>query len=296
MHSNAWRLSVLLVFFAFSMGLSLTAHAQNSEVRVERDIVYSKVGQTELKLNLAMPKKRGGPFAAVVCIHGGGWFQGHRRDMDAMTGLLARRGFVAVTISYRLAPTRFPAQIEDCKAAVRWLRGNAEKYNVDSKRIGAIGPSAGGHLACLLGVAQEKDGFEGDGGNPDQSSRVQAVVSFFGRTIFTEKTWSDELEQKIFVPLIGATFESKPELYNRISPLEYVSSKSPPFLLFHGADDTLVPSKNSTLMADKLKAVGVSAKAVIVEGKGHGSGDWIDNWAVNVEQAVNFFELHLKNK
>jgi len=215
--------------------------------------------------------------------------------MDVMTGLLARRGYVAATVSYRLVPTaRFPAQIEDCKAAVRWLRANATKYDVTPDRIGAIGPSAGGHLACLLGVTDKKDSLDGNGGNPDHSSRVQAVVSFFGRTNFMKKTWNDELEEKIFVPLIGASFNDKPELYQRISPIAYVSRTSPPFLFVHGAEDKLVPPDDSIDMARKLQAAGVSAKAVIVEGEGHGTGDWVEKWAKSVEQAVTFFDAHLK--
>jgi len=175
-------------------------------------------------LNLALPKKGKGPFPAVVCIHGGGWRAGKRQDMDFMTEVLARRGYVAATVGYRLVPNaRFPAQIEDCKAAVRWLRANAAKYHMNPDRIGAIGPSAGGHLACLLGITDKKGGLEGSGGNPDHSSRVQAVVSFFGRTNFTRKTWTNQLEEEVFVPLIGASFDDKPELYKRISPIAYVS-------------------------------------------------------------------------
>jgi acetyl esterase/lipase len=97
--------------------------------------------------------------------------------MDPMTELLARRGYVAATVRYRLVPSAcFPAQIEDCKAAVRWLRANARKYHINPDRIGAIGPLAGGHLSCLLGVTDKKDGLEGSGGNPEPSRRVQAVV------------------------------------------------------------------------------------------------------------------------
>src|SRR5262249_17815267 len=190
----------------------LTGERLEPEIRVERDIGYGKGDRVELKLNLAIPKGNGS-VPAVVCIHGGGWYQGPRQDMDFMTEVLARRGYVAATVSYRLVPNaRFPAQIEDCKAAVRWLRANAAKYHINPDRIGAIGPSAGGHLACLLGVTDKKDNLEGSGGNPDKSSRVQAVVSFFGRTNFSKKTWSDELEEKIFVPLICASFAAKPQL------------------------------------------------------------------------------------
>lgn len=277
------------------LGIASAAKSQQPQIRVERDIAYGNAGEVELQLNLALPKEGEGPFPAVVCVHGGGRFQGHRQDMDPMTELLARRGYVAATVSYRLvASARFPAQIEDCKAAVRWLRANADKYNIDPDRIGAIGPSAGGHLACLLGVTDKEDGLEGAGGNPEQSSQLQAVVSFFGRTNVTKKTWSDELEEKIFVPLIGASFQDEPDHYKRISPIAYVSSESPPILFVHGAEDSLVPSQDSIDMADKLRAAGVSAKAVIVEGEGHGSADWIDKWAKYIDQAVMFLDEHLK--
>jgi acetyl esterase/lipase len=208
--------------------------------------------------------------------------------------VLARRGYVAATVSYRLVPNaRFPAQIEDCKAAVRWLRANAAKYHMNPDRIGAIGPSAGGHLACLLGVTDKKGGLEGSGGNPDHSSRVQAVVSFFGRTDFTRKTWTNQLEEEVFVPLIGASFEDKPGLYKRISPIAYVSRTSPPFLFVHGAKDKLVPPRDSTDMAKKLQTAGVSAKAVIVEGVGHGWWEG-EKQTKSIEQALAFFDKHLK--
>ena len=148
-------------------------------------------------------------------------------------------------------------------------------------------------ISCLLGVTDKKDNLEGSGGNPDHSSRVQAVVSFFGRTNFTKKTWEKELEEKIFVPLIGASFDDKPELYKRISPISYVSRAAPPFLFVHGADDKLVPPRDSTDMVEKLQAVGVSAEAVIVEGVGHG---WWkgEKQTKALERAVAFFDKHLK--
>ena len=108
------------------------------------------------------------------------------------------------------------------------------------------------------------------------------------------KTWSKELEEKIFVPLIGASFQDKPEFYKKISPIAYVSRKSPPFLFLHGAEDKLVPPRDSIDMAEKLRTAGVSAKAVIVEGEGHGSADWAEKWAKSIEQSVSFFDEHLK--
>ncbi len=117
---------------------------------------------------------------------------------------MAQRGFVAVTVTYRLTPKYvFPAQIEDCKAAVRWLRANAKTYHLNTDAIGAVGFSAGAHLSCLLGTADKSANLEGNGGNPDQSSRVQAVVSYFGPTDFTTKTWDKKIEDFFLVPFMG---------------------------------------------------------------------------------------------
>src|SRR5262245_57591536 len=149
---------------------------QPREVRFEKDLVFGKGGDTDLQLDLAMPKDGDGPFPALVCIHGGGWKGGKRQDHDELSKTMAAQGYVCVTITYRLAPdTKFPGQVEDCKAAVRWLRANAKKYKVNPEKIGAFGFSAGGHLSCMLGTTDKNDGLEGKGGNPEQSSRVQAV-------------------------------------------------------------------------------------------------------------------------
>jgi acetyl esterase/lipase len=241
------------------------------EVQVERGLVFGKGADVELKLDLAMPKEGDGPFPAVVCIHGGGWVGGDRGQMAQTIETLARCGYVAVSPDYRLAPKHhFPAPAEDCKAAVRWLRANAAKYKINPERIGAVGFSAGGHLACLLGVTDKGDGLEGEGGSGEHSSRVQAVVSFFGPTDFRRKTWSKTVEEKNLVPLLGGTLAEKPEAYQKASPLSYASKSAPPFLFFHGTEDKTVPTEQSQALADKLREAGVSAEVVLVEGEGHG--------------------------
>src|SRR5262249_41722287 len=152
--------------------------------------------------------------------------------------VLAGRGYVAVTVDYRLAPKhKFPAQIHDCKAAVRWLRANAKKYKIDPERIGAVGFSARGHLACFLGTSRKQDKLEGEGGNAEQSSRVQAVVSFFGPTHLSHKNWSADVEKNILVPFLGDTVDKNPDVYQKASPITYVSNEAPPFLFFHGDKD-----------------------------------------------------------
>ena len=195
---------------------------ENSPLREESDLVFGKGGETALKLDLAMPADGDGPFPAVVCVHGGGWVGGDRKQMDQTIRALARRGFVAVSPDYRLAPhDRFPAQVEDCKAAVRWLRANAAKYKIDAGHVGAVGFASGGHLACLLGLTDKGDGLEGTGGNADQSSRVQAVVSFFGPTDLAAKGWGPDVEARNLVPLFGGTADERPEAYRKASPLTY---------------------------------------------------------------------------
>lgn len=264
-------------------------------VQVEKDLVYGKGGDQDLMLDLAMPKDGDGPFPVVVCIHGGGWIQGKRQDMTKTIETLAGRGFVAVTPTYRLAPdNKFPAQIEDCKAAVRWLRANAKKYKINPDRVGAIGFSAGAHLACLLGVTSKDDGLEGKGGCADESSRVQAIVSFFGPTDLTRDDWSEDVEKRILIPFLGDTIKNKPELYKKVSPVTYVSKEAPPFLFFHGDKDPLVGVIQSKILAEKLTKAGVTAKLVIVEGEGHG---WAGKKLMdNIEEMVNFLTDNLKKK
>jgi acetyl esterase/lipase len=267
--------------------------ATKPELRIERDLVYGKGGKEELQLDLAMPKNGRGPFPAIVCLHGGGWRLGRRQDLAQPIEMIAARGFVAVTVGYRLAPThRFPAQIEDCKAAVRWLRAHADKYRIDAERIGTVGVSAGGHLACLLGTADEKAGLEGNGGHAQFSSRVQAVVSFFGPTDFTRKHWGKEIEEFFFIPFLGVTFEQDAEPYKKCSPIVYVRRDNPPFLFFHGTEDSLVTIDHSEKLCKKLQDTGVPAKLVRMPGEGHGWGG--PKLIQTIDQTIDFFHEKLK--
>jgi acetyl esterase/lipase len=272
--------------------LLILAEEKTPEIQNETDLIFGKGGTTDLKLDLAMPKTGDGPFPAVVCIHGGGWRGGRRQDMSMTVSVLAGRGYVAVTPDYRLTPgDTFPSQIEDCKAAVRWLRANAAKYKINPDRIGALGYSAGGHLACLLGTTCKTDELEGQGGNPEQSSKVQAVVSFFGPTDLARNDWGEDA-QKALVPFLGGTLKDKPEQYKKASPITYASKDSPPFLFFHGDQDRLVPLEQSKVLAEKLRALGVSANVVVVEGEGHGwKGEKLKS---SLEKMVAFLDEHLK--
>jgi acetyl esterase/lipase len=287
------RMLVAAVLLLLPWVAQAQAPEKKQDIVEENGLVYGTGGGRELKLDLARPREGKGPFPAVVCIHGGGWSQGKREHLRPLIKLLASRGFVAVTVTYRLAPAaKFPAQIKDCMAAVRWLRANAGKYRIDPNHIGAVGFSAGGHLACLLGVAGTSGGLEGLLGTSAKSSGVQAVVSFFGPTDFTTKNWPRQVEDNILVPFLGETFEKDPAIYKKASPITYVHKGDPPFLFFHGTKDKLVSISQSEKMVQKLKAAGVWARLVPVEGAGHG---WTGAQLTRtLDQTIAFFQEKLK--
>ena len=283
-------------FLSIVAGLALPAvvlASDNPAVREEPDLVFGKGGDADLKLDLAMPADGEGPFPAVVCIHGGGWVAGDRTKMNQTIRVLAKRGYVAVSPDYRLAPhDPFPAQIEDCKAAVRWLRANARQYKIDPDHIGAIGFSSGGHLACLLGATDKDDGLEGTGGAADQSSRVQAVVSFFGPTNLAADDFGLDVTARNLIPLLGGKLEDKPEAYRKASPLTYAGKYAAPLLIFHGAEDKMVPVEQSRKMVDKITTAGGSARLIVLKGEGHGFQP--DKLLQCLALMVEFFDGQLK--
>ena len=283
----------LFLCVAAALALPPVVAADSPAVREEPDLLFGKGGDADLKLDLAMPADGDGPFPAVVCIHGGGWVGGDRKQMSQTIRVLAKRGYVAVSPDYRLAPhDRFPAQIEDCKAAVRWLRANAKSYKIDPDHIGAIGFASGGHLACLLGVTDKGDGLEGTGGQADQSSRIQAVVSFFGPSDLAADDWGLDVTAKNLIPLLGGTLEAKAEAYRKASPLTYAGKNAAPLLIFHGSDDKMVPVEQSRKLADKITEAGGSARLMVLRGEGHGFRP--EKLLQCLTQMVEFFDGQLK--
>jgi len=294
-------LYVLWAILTLTLGLAATPLAA-AEIVVEKDIVYGTGGGKDLKLNLARPEHSNGLLPAIVYIHGGGWQGGSREMYRYDIEQAAKRGYVAVTVSYRLtdpdahgkARHPFPAQIEDAKCAVRWLRANAEKYHVDPNRIGATGGSAGGHLSLLLGVLGESQKFEGSGGHPGASSRVQAVVNYFGPTDLTHLYSSSKRVAAILDVLLDGPPEQQAASYRAASPITYVAKDDPPILTLHGTADPVVPVEQATEFDAAMKKAGASHTLILMEDQGHGFKGKADQKAR--EATFKFFDEHLKHK
>jgi len=262
------------------------------EIVVENGIEFANPDNQHLQLNMARPKGDG-PFPAIVCIHGGGFRAGTRDGYDSLIKKLAGHGYVAVTVTYRLAPKYpFPAAVHDVKAAVRWLRANAQKYQIDPDRIGAMGGSAGGTLAQMLGVTGDEKQFEGDGGNARQSSRVACVVNLYGANDFT-KSYGKSADAGEVLPLyLGGNLEQVRQKHILASPLYWVTPTAAPTLCIHGTKDNYVAFEQSEWLIDRLKAAGVEARLLPMEGSGHGfKGDAAERADTAM---IEFFDAHLK--
>jgi acetyl esterase/lipase len=270
-----------------------------AQVVFEEGIEYANPDNQHLKLNLAHPKeiKDGQRLPAVVCIHGGGFRAGERKGWDAFCRKLAEHGYVAVTVTYRLAPAyQFPAAIYDVKAAVQWLRANAEKYHVDPNRIGATGDSAGGHLALFLGVTAGVKQFDppAEEHAASASSEVQCVVSYYGPSDFTQ-SYGKSVDAAEVLPLwLGGDLTKERHKHILASPLYWITPAAPPTLLLHGTNDKYVAHEQAVWMHDRLEAAGVETKLITFEGAGHGFKG--ADRAKADQAALDFFDAHLKKK
>ena len=247
--------------------------ADSGVVKVRKNVVYRSVGDRDLAMDVATPAGEG-PFPAIVFIHGGGWIMGHRQFYGDMLKTAAARGFVAATITYRLAKTTeeggsedgFPAPLLDVKAAIRFLRSHAADYRIDSGRVAVWGDSAGGHLALLAGLTRPGDGFE----ESDRSSTVQAVVNFFGPTDLTALFKNAPDTRILTTAFLGGTIDTMPEQFRRASPITYVRGNDPPILTIHGTADKVVPIEQAHLLDRTLKAAGDQHSLLELSGAGHG--------------------------
>jgi acetyl esterase/lipase len=237
-------------------------------VELKKDIEYGRGGPVSLRLDLYSPRTVEKATPGLIFIHGGAWKSGNRSDYHYYGVKFAEQGYVVATVTYRMLPDwPFPAALHDVKCAVRWMRANAQSLNVDPDRIAAIGGSAGGHLAMMIGYSSDNPKFEGKGGYAEVSSRVQAVVNLYGPTDLTTEEATGN--QTVIDFLGGKTFKEAKDLYELISPITHVDKDDPPTLIFHGTIDDIVPVSQADLLAEKLKKVGVAYHYDRLEGWPH---------------------------
>ena len=252
--------------------------------QVHRDVIYARrdVGGDQ-KLDLYVPPGDANK-PLVIWIHGGAWKMGSK-DTYLHVLFLIDHGYAVASVEYRFSPVaKFPAQIQDCKSAVTFLKRQAREYGYDASRIAVTGESAGGHLAALLALSPGAKELA----RPDEKGddRVQAVIDLFGPSDFAVLTASRNDAADAVVELLGASPKQHPETAAIASPVHYVTKDAPPFLIIHGEKDTLVPLQQSQLLADALKAVGVSTELVVVPGAGHAGAMF---WTAEMQKRIIAF-------
>ena len=269
-------------------------------VKYIQDISYVDKGHCRQCLDLLMPNSRSkDKLPVVVFIHGGAYRTGDKSSGFPIVGSLAASGeYAAVSINYRYSSDAiWPAQIHDCKAAIRWIRANADKYGFDSSRIGVWGFSAGGHLAVMLGTSKGIKAMEGEtGNNTDISSEVSCVVDFYGPIDFfhMDKFGSDIdflVDESPAIELMGGPIHDNIDKVLSANPITYINGDEPPFLIIHGTKDTIVPYNQSELLYEALKAAKVSSTMITVRGGGHGNG--FGTKATDI--AKQFLDHYLRN-
>jgi acetyl esterase/lipase len=266
-----------------------------------KDVVYAGASPTQ-KLDIYLPAGAG-PFPLILNVHGGGFMMGDKSNPPGTDEFLAE-GYAVASVDYRLSgEAKAPAQIQDIKAAVRFLRANAARYKLNPDRFAAFGGSAGGSLVALLGTSCGVAALEGpELGNPDQSSCVQAVVDQFGPTDFlqmdkqfagTNCPINHDAANSPESMLVGAPIQTVPDKVKLVNPITYVSAKAPPFLIQHGTADCNVPPQQSQLLYDALKPlIGDKVTFTLLEGAGHGGAQFSD--AANMKVVLDFLAKHLK--
>ena len=303
-------LTSLVVILCLTACLTAPSQAQQPKppvsppgVRVERNIQYVPNGDAAQVLDLYLPEKASDkPLPLVVWIHGGGWRGGNKSGCGL--AFLLPHGYAAASVEYRFSNKAvFPAQIQDCQAAIRFLRANAKKYNIDAEHIGVGGDSAGGHLVGLLGTTGGTKAFAPIGGNEDQSDRVQAVCDFYGPTDFNTvmaQAAADTVKNIYpfntpgdpYSGLIGVNLGSDKQKGDAVSPVYHVSKDDAPILILHGTADVHVPFAQSVEFADALRQAGVPVILQKFPGGGHG-GPVFQKPAVR-ELIKAFFDKYLK--
>jgi acetyl esterase/lipase len=294
------RFALAFLLFVFAHWAHSPTHSTDQPFHVISDVQYCTGGGEPLLMDVFIPEQRiRTPTPAVLWLHGGGWERGDKNGSSGAE-LLAAQGFVTASIFYRLSGDwPFPADIEDCKCAIRYLRANAAKYGIDASRIGIAGASAGGHLAMLVALAGKDAGLEGTGGWPEVSSNVQAVSSWYGPTDFTVGgTEFDHHTGRAVVKLFRGTLEEKPQDYRRASPIAYVKASSPPLLLVQGEKDDMVPFDQAVRMKERYESAGATIEFIAVKSAAHdfkeaGDGPLSPSVEEIHQRTIEFFKKYL---
>lgn len=274
-------LSILIAWF-----LTGPAHGGPS-VEVRRGQEYVMRDSGPLAMDIYMPHGSG-PFPGVLVVHGGAWTVGNRSQLAPVANALAERGYVAATISYRLAPThKFPAQLDDCRAAVRWLREHSSELKLDGTRMGGFGYSAGGQLVALLGTLDDREHREAGVRDDAPSARLQAVVA--GGAPCDFRVLAADSNRLAY--WLGGTRAAKPDAYRIASPAAFISSDDPPMFFFHGERDLLVPARSPQRMVALLAQAGVTAEMRVIKNAGHLEA-LLDR--ASMDQALAFADKHLR--
>ncbi|MHC5028565.1 MAG: alpha/beta hydrolase fold domain-containing protein [Planctomycetota bacterium] len=275
--------------------LERVRYEPTDEVIVVRDVVYATYEGRDLLLDLYLPAERGAaPIPGIVVIRGGGWRVGDKGSFATIASALARRGLAAASIEYRASgEARFPAAINDTKAAVRWMRANAAEYGIDPRALGAIGGSAGAHLAAYLATTHRMDELDGEGGNPDESNRIQAVVAMALPADFTmDLAAQSEGESNAPREFLGVSYRENPDLWALASPLSHVHAGAAPALLIHSNADSVVPIRQSVRFEEAYEKAGVAVELVTIEGAPHAFWNFTRWFDETMDRAAGFFREH----
>lgn len=291
-HTALRRLRSYLIFgTVFALVYGRASAAEDPPLEVIRSITYSEPAGQKLTADVYLPRGEG-PFPGVLLVHGGAWVVGSKRRMQRVGDTLAERGYVAVSIDYRLAPKhKFPAQLDDCRTALGWMRDNAAAYRLDPRRMGGFGYSAGAHLVTLLSLsaaaAAHAEGTPAEDRILAERCLLQAVVAGGTPCDFQEVP----LDSKRLAFWLGGTRRDLAELYRQASPLAFVTPYAPPLLLYHGEKDLLVPLVSARALKQSLEKAGAACELLVVAKAGHITSF---NDAQALAAAADFFDRHLR--